>query len=176
MHPAVHCYSEEGALLEAEPGRISRIEQHIRGRRALGNGRGMGAQFVAAEDLRQRQDEPLFWNRRKGRRNVRKPRWIRRFHRFDQPHARQLISQGTSDFLLKFVDRLIGVPTRRPKLSDDRGRDRTAAVALHGKRERRIGIGRGRRLVHRQVRVHRCSPAVSFGLPCNLLSHDAQGG
>ena len=55
--------------------------------------------------------------------------------RFDQPHAGVATPEVTTDLLLKLVQRLDGVPSRRA-IAGEKGRRRSRRVALHRERER----------------------------------------
>src|SRR5262245_45326405 len=161
------------SLIHAQRVRGVRVQRQIRLRRPLRDAVRQGAERLRVEDVIERRDQPYVVARSRRRRrlvDVCRPLHLRGI---DQVPARIAAAQRPAHFALELVERLHGVPTRRPEASDERRR-RLALITLHREGERRVGVIWRLRLVNRDVREHRRAPAVTLWLSRYFLALDAE--
>src|SRR5512139_1588825 len=109
--------------------------------------------------MKERHKKPSRFARHKGLRNIIEKRYAFIRGRLNQTYSGVSTAKRSTHLDLEFIKRLDGIPGRIP-VSWQKSSRRHAAVAFHGKGERRIRIIRRRRFMHGPVCAHRGPAAV----------------
>ena len=100
-------------FFHVEAGGVAGVNGEVRSGGQRSNRRRLEAQFLGAENVFDRNDQPLRLTPRKRRRDCGKVRSV--LSRLEQTNSGIAASERIADLALKLVDCLDGIPTGRPE-------------------------------------------------------------